>query len=450
MIHDRKIHFSANFSRCLLACLVSLWLASCGSSSDTSSVEEDDSAITAPNILLIIADDLGLDASAQYSYSSDVPSTPTLNQLALDGLVFENAWATPACTTTRGTLITGKHGVNSGVDTVPNLMDSTTLTLQRFLSQNISTSEYQSAVIGKWHLGGGNPDASHPNESGVPFYAGNISGVLDDYNLWSKVTNGVTAQSNIYHTSEITDTAINWVGAQTKPWFLWLAYVAPHSPFHLPPETLHERNLSGTTEDISTNPRQYYLAAIEAMDTEIGRLLDSLSSETKENTLIVFIGDNGTPRLVVDTSVFSSNKAKNTLYEGGIRVPMIVSGAGVSRKGQRESALVNTVDIYPTFLEASGASQNSSIDGQSFFSLLSDTQASQRQYNYSEFMSNAVSGWTVRNNEYKLIEFDTEIQELYSLEIDLKEDNNLIESGTTGYETIIAELSGYASQIRNE
>lgn len=120
-----------------------------------------------PNILLIIADDQGLDASSQYDLSNDLPNTPTINALASKGITFDNAWATPACTTTRGTLITGQYGINSGISYVPAVMDSNTQTLQRYLKSLPSSADYQTAVIGKWHLGGGNPELTHPTDSGI-------------------------------------------------------------------------------------------------------------------------------------------------------------------------------------------------------------------------------------------------------------------------------------------
>ena len=120
-----------------------------------------------PNILLIIADDQGLDASAQYALSTDLPITPTLNQLASQGIVFDNAWATPACTTTRSTIITGQYGVNSGVLDVGDKLPVDALTLQRFLASDENTDNYQSAVIGKWHLSGTPADASHPAAVGM-------------------------------------------------------------------------------------------------------------------------------------------------------------------------------------------------------------------------------------------------------------------------------------------
>ena len=406
---------------------------------------------SAPNILFIISDDQGVDASAQYSFSQDLPNTPVIDALANRGLVFENAWATPSCTTTRGSLITGQHGVNSGVNTTPSLLDPNSLTLQRYLANADPAKSYSSAVIGKWHLAGGNTQnlLSHPNDVGVDYYAGNISGTLDDYSNWPLVTNGVQTQSTTYHTTAVTDLAIDWIQDQSDPWFMWLAYAAPHSPFHLPPSDLHTRNLSGTAADINNNPRDYFLAAIEAMDTEIGRLLDSIPADDLDNTLIIFVGDNGTPTAVIDTNAFESRQGKGTLYEGGIRVPMIVAGKGVSRQNEREDALVNSVDYFATVVEAAGLAQPSEIDGVSFYGVLSNAGSSSRSQNYSEFVGDRANGWTVRNDDFKLIVSNNGDREFYNLNDDPREINNLINQ-TALYGDQIAALEAFGLQIRSE
>jgi arylsulfatase A-like enzyme len=404
---------------------------------------------TQTNILLIIADDMGLDSSNQYSYSQDKPRTPTLDSLASSGIVFENLWATPSCTTTRGSLITGLHGVHSGVSFVPAIMNTSSNTLHRYLRTNTASAGYQTAVIGKWHLGGANPSASHVTDSGIDYYAGNITGVLPDYYSWPLIQGGKTTTSTTYHTTKVTDLAIDWVAGQSKPWLLWLAYSAPHEPFHLPPSNLHSRTtLTGITTDIAARKREYYLAAIEAMDTEIGRLLSAMTAQTRANTVIMFIGDNGTPTQVVDANVYSAAKVKNTLYEGGIRVPMIVSGKGVGRSNVRESALVNTVDFYGTIANLAGNPVTQLYDGYSFASLLQPSGTAARQYNYSEFQSTAVSGWTVRNAQYKLLQNSSGTQELYDLTKDIKEQNNLLTTGVD-YSAIVNTLQTQGDNIRN-
>ena len=443
-----------------LLSIVLVGVTGCSAGVDTVVSEADSAAepttepttdFSRPNILFIISDDQGLDASAQYSLGQDLPNTPVIDALANRGLIFDNAWGTPSCTTTRGSLITGQHGVNSGVTTTPSLLDTNTMTLQRYLSNTDPSVNYPSAVIGKWHLAGGNAQdiLSHPNDVGVDYYAGNISGTLDNYSSWPLVKNGVESQSDTYHTTAITTLAIDWIQQQSSPWFMWLAYVAPHSPFHLPPSELHTQNLSGEATDIANNPRDYYLAAIEAMDTEIGRLFDSISAEELDNTLIIFIGDNGTPRAVVDTAVYENTQVKNTLYEGGIRIPMVVAGKGVSRQNEREDALVNTVDFYATAVEAAGLSQSTNIDGVSFHGLLSDASSSSRAHNYSEFVGSRANGWTVRDDQYKLIVYTDGSREFFDLADDQREINNLI-SETALYGDDIDALEAVGLQIRSE
>lgn len=398
-----------------------------------------------PNIILIISDDQGLDSSAQYNLSADLPVTPHLDKLAVSGITFDNAWATPACTTTRSAIITGQYGVNSGVLNVGDIIPPDSVTLQKYLKDNADTTSYASAVIGKWHLGGNSPEANHPSTLGVDYYAGSLRGAVNDYESWPLTINGQTSQTSTYHTTKVTDLAIDWIGSQTDPWFLWLAYVAPHTPFHLPPQALHTQDLLGSDADINANPRNYYLAAIEAMDTEIGRLLASMTQEELDNTIIFYVGDNGTPRQVADRSVYA-NGSKGSLTQGGLSVPMIASGAGVSRKNVREDALISSTDFFATIASMAGDTTSSIEDSKSFKNLLTNSNAAHRDYLYSDFSSDNVSGWAVRNTNYKLISTATG-QELYDLENDPFENSNLL-AGSTDYSDIVSELSEIANGIR--
>jgi len=231
---------------------------------------------------------------------------------------------------------------------------------------------------------------------------------------------------------------------------LWLAYVAPHSPFHLPPEHLHSRtDLTGTDEDIDANKRDYFLAAIEAMDAEIGRLLDSMSDEERENTLILYVGDNGSPAGVIDKSVFEREHSKGSLYEGGIRVPMIASGYSVNRKNVRESALINSTDFFISIANTAGSDLSLLNDSYDFTRLLkasaSEPVTPLRQINYSEFVSSDITGWVVRDEQHKLVELEGE-QHLFDLESSIAEEDDIIQTTAT----IAEALSSYARDIRNE
>ncbi|WP_018995807.1 sulfatase-like hydrolase/transferase [Hirschia maritima] len=377
------------------------------------------SIATKPNILLIISDDQGQDSSAQYSLSSDHPATPVLNDLAASGIVFDNLWVNPVCTPTRASLMTGIYGNDTGVLAVGDPLPTSETIIHELIDSDANTAEYVSALIGKWHLGGGQ---SGPNDAGIDHFAGIIGGGVSDYYSWNFNLNGTTTNNTNYVTSEITDQAIDWIGNQTNPWFLWLAYNAPHTPFHLPPNSLHSRTLSGTTADINANSREYYLAAIEAMDTEIGRLLSSMPSAERDNTIIMFIGDNGTPGQVRDQAVFP-NGAKGSLTQGGVNVPMIVSGAGVSRVGERETRLINGVDFYSTIAELAGSEIGNQNDSVSFVSALNQSGAIERDHIYSEVEDGS---WTVRDARYKLNVSAANVETLFDLENDPQENTDLL------------------------
>lgn len=394
---------------------------------------------TKPNILLIIADDLGQDSSAQYALSSDVPTTPTLDGLASNGIVFENLWVNPTCSPTRSTLLTARYGERTGVLAPGDAVPAGETILHSYLDQTASTTDYVSALIGKWHLGGG---STGPNNAGLTHFAGITGGGVGNYFDWTLNVNGATRQETTYVTTEFTNQAIAWIDAQSAPWFLWLAYNAPHTPFHLPPSDLHDRTLSGDSADISANPRPYYLAAIEAMDREIGRLLGALSPTERDNTVIFFVGDNGTPAQVRDRAVFP-NGAKGTLFEGGVRVPMIASGFGVTRKNQRETALINGTDFFSTLSQLAGGTETSIQDSESFFPLLSDASATSREFIYSE----NETAFAIRGPRYKLVEDLTGVQQLYDLDDDPLENNDLLNS-TADVSAILSDLEAARDTIR--
>ncbi|WP_111980228.1 YHYH protein [Algibacillus agarilyticus] len=375
---------------------------------------------TQPNILILISDDQGKDTSAQYPlYSNDLPTTPNINQLAEQGIVFDNAWATPMCATTRAAILTGQYGIHSGITQVPGDLNTTTPIIASMLSSSDNANNYQTGFFGKWHLAGNGSDLDHPNKMGIDYFAGTIQGNIDDYYNWDLTINGELNKSTEYHTSKITDLAIDWIDKSdtTKPWLVWMAYSAPHSPFHLPPASLHNRNLSGTTDDIENNTRQYFLAAIEALDSEVGRLVAEIPTEQLANTIIFYIGDNGTPKKVIDTTLYAKAHSKSTLFEGGVNVPFIVSGQKVTRKNQRESALINSTDIMATLAEIANIPLTTQTDSNSFAHLLTTENASHRDYLFTSIdnSSDANSGYAIRNQNYKLISYKDGTEAFYDL-----------------------------------
>jgi arylsulfatase A-like enzyme len=399
-----------------------------------------------PNILLIIADDMGLDAFGPYLVGAESPTTPTLDNLAADGLIFENLWVNPTCSPTRATLLTGKYGFRTGVVVPGDALDIAEQSMQSYLTSNAPVA-YSQAVIGKWHLAGNGGNADHPGQMGIDHFAGILGGGVGQYDNWQRTINGVSQTSTQYITSELVDLSLDWVGQQTDPWFLWLAFNAPHTPFHLPPNNLHSQTLSGDQTDIDANPLNYYFAMIEAMDTEISRLLNGLTADERDNTIIIFIGDNGSPGRVAQDP-FGRMRAKGSSYQGGIQTPMFVYGPGI-RSGERETGLVNGTDFFATIAELAGVDVPTINDSMSFADLLVDETAPTRDFAYSEAIpqSGGPTSWTIRDAQHKLIQFDDGSQEVYDLLADPYEETELIAAGAD-VANIIQKLTAAAANIQ--
>jgi len=388
---------------------------------------------------------MGLDATPNYSEGTVKPNMPILQGLMNSGITFENLWSYPVCSPTRASILTGKYGSKTGVLKVGDVISTSETSLQKYINDGTSNA-YATAIIGKWHLSN---SATDPITMGVDYYAGLLTGGVQSYTNWNLTENGLTANTTEYTTTKFTDLAIDWVDKQTKPWFLWLAYNAPHTPFHLAPTNLHSQgNLPTDASSIDANPTPYFMSAIEAMDSEIGRFINSMTTEEKANTIIVFIGDNGSPNQVAQ-SPYSRNKAKNTIYQGGVNVPMVVSGLGVIRTGVRENALISTTDLFSTIASMSGVSTFSRENSTSFYSSLKDENASSREYAYTEISNNGIA-YAIRNATYKLIKFNNGSEEFYNLITDAYENNNLIGTTlTTEASNAKAALEAEADRIRN-
>ncbi|MDB9777999.1 sulfatase-like hydrolase/transferase [Polaribacter sp.] len=377
--------------------------------------------VAKPNILLVIADDMGKDAMPNFSEGTIKPNMPTLQSLMNSGITFDNFWSYPVCTPTRASVLTGKYGVNTNVIDVGDPISTAETSLQSYINSN-TNNDYATSIIGKWHLSN---SATDPITMGIDYFAGIVNGGVGDYFNWNFNENGTASNSRTYTTTKLTDFAIDWVDDQTKPWFLWMAYNAPHTPFHLAPTELHSQgNLPTDEASINANPIPYYMSAIEAMDTELGRFLSNLSSEERANTVIIFIGDNGTPGKVAQNP-YSRLTVKGTLYQGGVNVPMIVSGVDVTRAGEREDALIQTTDLFATIANITGVSVSEIHNSKSFYPQLTSATNDGRSFVYTEI----VDGYAIRNATYKLMKYDNGDEELYNLVQDPYENRNLI--GTT-------------------
>lgn len=396
------------------------------------------------NILLIIADDYGTDSSALYNThpKASLPPTPNIERLARQGVLFRNAYSCPTCSPSRSTILTGRYPYRTGIGyalalpTGPSLQPSE-LTLPEVLDANPHLN-YTHALVGKWHLSEGADDPRILG--GFSHFSGVIHGAIPDYFDWPKTVNGqTTSHYTNYATTDNVDDALAWIGRQSPgtPWFLWLAFNAAHTPYHKPPKGLHSyQDLSPLPVAVSKNPRPYYEAIIEAMDTEMGRLLSKINTN---HTTIFFVGDNGTLGTVMQPP-YAADRGKGTLYEGGIRVPMIVSGPAVTRPGRQTEALVNLADLFATILELAGVNlaesvlPKAAIDSRSFLPVLKDqpwvpAQSFVLSESFAENHPDEESGRALRDERYKLIHYFSGHEEFYDVSNDFLEKTNLL-SGT--------------------
>ena len=419
------------------------------------------------NVILIIADDLGTDYCGYYENHQDTVAMPNIRRLLARGVRFRNAWSNPLCSPTRAGILTGRYSFRTGVgDAIGGqgsaVLDTAELTIPRML-QYYQPGAIAKANIGKWHLHLPSPISNFyfPNKMGYDHFEGNFTGVLNSYTNWTKVNDGIASNITTYATTETANNAISWVKKQNKPFFLWLAFNAPHAPFHLPPTDLHSyKGLSGTPADISANPKPYFKAAVEALDHEIGRLFDSLAVLNQfDNTDIIFIGDNG------DDSNVAQNKggAKGSIYQEGVHIPFIISGPSVINPGRASDALVNTHDLFATILELFGYSNWESkispskpVDSKSILPILKNQRKDIRDWAYTEIFKNttvAGDGKAMRNAKFKLLDFDNGTQKFFNLSLDPEENTDLLKSvlkpeAAAAYNYLCNEMTKLLNQNR--
>lgn len=398
------------------------------------------------NLILIIADDLGTDYLGFYEDFKDTVAVPNIRKLVAKGVRFKNGMSNPVCSSTRAGILTGRYSFRTGVgNIVGGTGGSGVLSLSEMcipkLLKNFNPT-IRTANIGKWHLHNPTPTSNllNPLTLGYDHFEGPFIGQLTSYINWTKYTDGVQSAVTTYATTENVNNALSWVKAQdpNKPFFLWLAFNAPHAPYHLPPANLHTyTGLSGTQQDIQRNPKPYFKASLQALDTEIGRLFDSLTVYNRmDSTDIIFIGDNG--NTTQTAQITNLDKAKGTIYQYGVHVPFIVAGPSVLNPNRSSDALVNTADLFSTILELLGntnwqsqISNTTPIDSKSLLPILKNQQTDVRDWSFCELFKltpDSLDGKAIRNKDYKLLRFDYGTEEFYQLSNDILEENNLLKA----------------------
>jgi arylsulfatase A-like enzyme len=407
-----------------------------------------------PNVLLIVVDDLGIDHIDWHPVgvaAGNPAPTPFLSSLAQGSLVFTRAYSNPICGPTRATLLTGRHAFRHGLGGNPTQSEPQLALSETTLMEQLVLGGYATGGFGKWHV---SLDRDDPNLQGFQHFDGMIVGLKGaSYYAWNRVVNGVGSTETGYNTTVTTDTAIQWIQGQPRrrPWFAYVSYAAPHAPYEPPPPALNPLTNAQATDPTLT----IYHGMIEAIDTEVARLVQAVDLQ---RTLVIFIGDNGSAKVVNQAPVVPG-KSKFTAYEGGVIVPALATGAGVDRVGQVDG-MFHLVDLFQTILDVAEAppspAQTDSV------SLVDPTAPPalrwlpQRDEIFTErfepsgtppFGTPLLLRRMVRHERYKLYR-QVAGDELYDLWQDPWENTNLLLGGlTTEERQAYAELSLRMNQI---
>lgn len=379
--------------------------------------------VSKPNIILILADDLGYgDASLFGGWVK----TPQIERMAKEGLTFTDFHANSSvCSPTRAALMTGRYQQRVGIIDVvarhlktPGLMPSE-LTLPRLFKN----SGYRTALYGKWHLG--SKPESNPIHHGFDEFRGYLSGYVDYHDHQKSWYNGLKKEDQKgYTTHIITDNAVKFIREnRDKPFFLYVSHEAVHLPFQTPADTIEDRKPIPKDKRWSRDRiRPKYKIMLEEMDKGIGQILDAVNETgIAKNTLVFFMSDNGAIG-AGSNNPFRGGKFSH--YEGGHRVPAIAWWPGKIKADAKTDQLAVGMDLLPTFADIAGIPmpQTRKLDGTSIQPLLFDGAklASRKVF----FGYEPKLGTAMRDGQWKMIVKGDSVK-LFDLSKDINESNNL-------------------------
>lgn len=389
-----------------------------------------------PNFVVILMDDMGW-RDVGFMGNSFV-ETPHIDALARRGLIFTQAYASaPNCAPTRACLLSGQYTPRHGIYTVVDPRQPvgsawhklTAAESKSELDTNIVTiaEALQSgshAFFGMWNLGRGRTGPVTPGGQGFQkvVFPETIKFGKDEY----------FDDDGNYLSDRLTDEVLSFVNEnRERPFFVYLADHAVHAPYNPKPDLLkkYEKKLA-SSKDKRDDPR--HSATVEAVDHNVGRIVESLAKlNLTDNTYVVFTSDNGG----TDRYTAPLNGGKGQLLEGGIRVPLAITGPGIKKPGSKIDVPVASIDLYPTLLELAGlpAPSGQVLDGVSMVPLLKGEQTLKRErlfWHFPCYVGKSAPASAVREGDFKLIEYFEEggYHELYNLKSDPGEERNLAKS----------------------
>lgn len=387
-----------------------------------------------PNILLIVADDLGY-ADVSFTGGGEIP-TPQIDRIARNGIILTQFYVSqPFCAPSRAALLTGRFPQRFGMDNNPREPEDLEgmPPAEVTLAEVLRTVGHRTGIVGKWHLGA--TDDKHPNNQGFDsfygtrfgghqYFPGKKPGGKWGFYFDNIERNGQKVPHERYLTNVFTDEAIAFMEGSRgdAPFFLYLAYTAPHTPLEAPDDLKAE--FEGRFKD---DKRVTYAAMVRSLDNNVGRILDWLEADgLAEKTLVIFMSDNGG-----NTSQGASNAPfngrKGDPLEGGVRVPFAAMWPGRIPAGTRSDAVVSAVDLFPTLCAIAGADtpEGIELDGRDFGSLLvSGGGDDVHQHLYWRQVEREILG--IRDGDWKWGHTRNGLEFLFNIATDPHEKNNLL------------------------
>ena len=331
-----------------------------------------------PNVIIIVADDLGW---ADVGFHGGEIETPALDRIAREGAELDRFYTTPICSPTRAALMTGRDPMRLGVAYAVYLPWSVAGVHpdEHFMPQSFQADGYQTAMIGKWHLGHAQ-ETYHPNRRGFDHFYGHLhteTGYFPPFGVQGGKdfqVNGKTIEPEGYETFLMADEATRYIRERdkSKPFFMYMPFIAPHTPLEAPQELIDKYTDNGFKREPSRSPsdrthtinkimlgedaRPKFSAVVDAMDQAIGRVLTELDKEgIADNTIVMFFSDNG-------GAVYSYGGAYNAplrggkgeTFEGGIRVVSMIRWPAKIPAGSKVESILSVMDVFPTIAAIAG------------------------------------------------------------------------------------------------
>jgi arylsulfatase A-like enzyme len=409
----------------------------------------------APHIVVFLADDLGW---GDVGFHGSRIKTPHIDALARGGVRLEQFYVQPVCSPTRGAFLTGRYPLRLGLQVgVVRPWAKHGLPLdERTLAGALRETGYATAICGKWHLGHGAPGYL-PTRRGFDRQYGLYNGAIDYFTHardgghdWHE--NDMANHDNGYATDLIANAAVEIIAGHDtrRPLFLYVPFNAPHTPSQAPESYINQYS------HIPDRKRRIHAAMVACMDDAIGRIQGALDEHgfKREDTLVFFCSDNGGMTGYGSNGEFRGQKGQ--LYEGGIRVPAVISWPGTLTPGAVVDAPLHIVDLYPTLLKLAGGNleQEHPLDGRDAWPAIADGKPTPH-----EVIVHNVTPWSgaLRMGKWKLVHNgglqanatkgpDKDIFELFDIDADPNERTNLSE----GHAEIVTKLRTRLEQLRAE